>query len=77
LLNIISKLPSNHKINKTMKRIFAIVCLAAFIISLSSCAAMRKRKCNKCPKFSKQEIELQQLEKELCALEIMPGTTSN
>jgi len=60
-----------------MKRIFAIICLAAFVISISSCAAMRKRKCNKCPKFSKQEMELQQLEKEICTLEVMPNTVSN
>lgn len=54
-----------------MKRIFAIVCLAAFVISLSSCAAMRKRKCNKCPKFSKQQINLEELEQEICRLEVI------
>jgi|GEM_PF-2258692 len=58
-----------------MKRIFALVFLAAFVISLSSCAAMRKRKCNKCPKFSKQEM--QHLEKEICTLEVMPDTVAN
>jgi len=38
-----------------MKRFIAILFLGAFFLSLTSCAAMRKRKCNKCPKFTKVE----------------------
>jgi len=48
-----------------MRRFFVILCLVAFGLSLSSCAAMRKRKCNKCPKFN--QVEPQQKVDDICA----------
>jgi len=53
-----------------MKQFIAILCLGIFFLSLTSCAAMRKRKCNKCPKFN--QVEPAKTVEDLCKEEDNP-----